>query len=115
VGVTLIALVLIGMSQWTTIKIKGPGGIDIDLTQLRQQIEETARAVDAVADVAGNNTRVSEGNRQQLLSLTEQLGSKQVIAPAAASAARSTLTALPKADTTRLHSTRLNLRKVVPR
>lgn len=113
VGVTLVGVVLIGMSQWTTIRIKG-AGLDIDLRTLQAQITETAAAVDAVAEATVSTAAQVETTQTQLLEVTEQLERRQLLVPSTLSDIRGRMEAAPQADTTRVNAVRENIRLRLP-
>ena len=104
VAVTLIALVMIGMSQWTTIKIKG-AGLDIDLSTL-------ARAVDTLAAQSVNTANVSETTRQGLLKLTDQLGRRNVLDRSSATSVTEPVRDAAKIDTAALKRVRVQLERM---
>jgi hypothetical protein len=84
IGVMVIGLVLIGMSQWNSITL-----------------EATAAAAAVVAHEAQNNAAAVEVTRRQLATLTTQLETRS-LSPQSATAIRSAIEAAPRADTNRL-------------
>ena len=112
VGVSLVGLILIGMSQWTNIKVKG-GGVDIDLSTLREQVNKTATAVDAVAKEANSTAAVANETRDQLLSLSTQLERRDVLPAANTRAMRDSLVGTPRIDTTAVTAARRHLNQII--
>jgi len=111
VAITVVGVVLIGMSQWNSIKIDA-GGVSIDLTTIKTQIQQTATAVDQVAEQAERTAAAAETTRQQLVALTGQLGAKRVLTPAALQPIHTSLNAVPRVDVTRLRTARENMRRI---
>jgi hypothetical protein len=111
VAVTLVGLVLIGMSQWTTIKINA-GGASIDLRTLRAQVQETAAAAEEVASQAQQAAAAAETTREQVAVLARQLETRNVLPSAAARSIRATLDTAPRADLERLRSAQEDLGRV---
>jgi hypothetical protein len=112
VAVTLLGLLLIGMSQWTTIKIKG-AGIDIDLSTLQRQLSETAEAVDALAEETVNAAAAAETTREQLLTLSNQLERQRVLPPSLTRPLRDSLRTGPRIDTAVVNAARVRLRPII--
>jgi hypothetical protein len=114
VGSAAIGFILIGMSQWTTIKIKA-GGVDIDLSAIQAQLDETATAVDSVAGQSVRTAAVAEATREQLVTLSGQLADRQVLPRAAVNSVQRSLSVHPKLDTTRVITARTTLRPPIRR
>lgn len=98
IGVMVIGLVLIGMSQWNSITFKAGG---VEFAALQKQLEATAAAAAVVAHEAQNNAAAVEVTRRQLATLTTQLETRS-LSPQSATAIRSAIEAAPRADTNRL-------------
>ncbi|MCJ8502977.1 hypothetical protein [Desulfatitalea alkaliphila] len=107
--VTLIGLVLIGMSQWTTIKVAGPG---FDLELLRDQIMKTAAATEEVAEQVQQAVAGFDATKVQIANLTEHLQARAVLAPADAVMIRQKLDRVPQIDVNRLKNARTSLRRI---
>jgi hypothetical protein len=101
----VVGLILIGMSQWSTIKIKG-AGLEVDISQI-------ASAVDKVAEEAVTNAAAVETTRQQLLTLSRQLENNQTLSVTNARALRDSLNKVPAADTVAVNRARIDLRTAV--
>ena len=112
VGVSLVGLILIGMSQWTTIKVKG-GGVDIDIRTLQEQVTRTASAVDAVAQEANSTAAVANETREQLLVLSTQLERRDVLPSASSRALRDSLGRAPRIDTAAVNAARLQMNEII--
>jgi len=110
-GVALIGGVLIGMSQWSSIKISA-GGVSVDLQVLKAQVQQTAVAAEEIATQAQQTAVSVETTREQVAALTEQLQSRNVLSDAAARPIRAKLDAAPRADLSRLRAARENLDRV---
>jgi hypothetical protein len=98
-GVTIIGLVLIGMSQWSSFSLKAGG---LELQAVQKQLRETVAAAAEVADEAHNSAAAAETTRQQVASLTAQLAARNLVTPQASAAIRRALDAAPRSDTIRL-------------
>jgi hypothetical protein len=101
----LVGLIMIGMSQWATISVKG-AGIEIELAAI-------AQAVDAVAEEAISAATAVEATKQQLLSLSTSLERSQTITRADAGAIRDSLRAVPTVDPRAVIDARRTLRQSV--
>lgn len=110
VMITLVGLVLIGMSQWSNIKISAAGAT---VEVVRDEIKKTAEAVDQVAAQAQLAAGAVEATRQQLASLTDLLESKQVLSAATAQPIRAKLEAAPRTDVMKLGTARESLKRVI--
>ena len=110
VMITLVGLVLIGMSQWSNIKISAAGAT---VEVVRDEIKKTAEEVDQVAAQAQLAAGAVEATRQQLASLTDLLESKQVLSAATTQPIRAKLEAAPRADVMKLGTARENLKRVI--
>ena len=98
VALAVIGLVLIGMSQWTSIRIKG-GGVDIDLSALERQVHATAAAVQTLAEETVATAAVAESTRDQLQTLAVDLRRSNVVSAAFANTLTDSLAARPDVDT----------------
>ncbi len=103
IGVTLVGLVLIGMSQWSTIKLKA-GGVDVEveLKALKKQVQETAAATADVATETRNAAAGADVTRRQVAILTSQLAERALVAPQASIDIQSALRSAPQFDEKRL-------------
>jgi hypothetical protein len=101
VGATAVGMVLIGMSQWTSITLKA-GGVDVELQALQKQLDSTAASAAVVSDEAHKAAAAADVARQQITTLTTQLATKGVLTPQSANAIRTALAVAPHSDTTRL-------------
>src|SRR5262249_31481902 len=106
VMVTIVGLVLIGMSQWSSIKLTAAG---VTLEVLRDQIRQTAAAADEVAAQAENAAAGVEATKRQLAHLTQLLETKQVLPATAAQPIRAQLSAVPSVDRAKLATARSKL------
>ncbi|HJU73551.1 MAG TPA: hypothetical protein VJ717_07380 [Gemmatimonadaceae bacterium] len=104
VAVTLVSLVMIGMSQWSTIRIKG-GGIDIDLTTL-------AAAVDTLAAQGVITANAIDSTRRGLVKLTDQLGDRNVLPRPSINSVLEPLRAAPRIDTAALNRNRTRVGRI---
>ena len=109
VGVLLIALVLIGMSQWSNIEIEGGG---IKIKALRDAIRETAAAADEVAAQAEQAAAGVAATKEQLASLTQQIENSHVLSPNLTKPIQARLSAAPIVDRAKLAMARANLRRL---
>jgi hypothetical protein len=114
VTITLVGVILIGLTQWTTIKFKS-GGLDVELSTLKQQLKQTAAAVDAVAAETETAAQATEAGRQELRSLVNQLGSHNVLPPVALQPVRASLDTLHKVDFSKIRMAREDLRRITVR
>jgi hypothetical protein len=110
VMVSMVGLVLIGMSQWSSIKITA-GGATIEA--VRAEITKTAAAAEEVAAQAQQAAEAVEATKKQLASLTDLLETRQVLPAAAAEPIRARLAAAPNVDLTKLGKARATLRDVI--
>lgn len=110
VMVSMVGLVLIGMSQWSSIKITAAGAT---LEVVRAEIRQTAAAADEVAAQAEQAAAAVEATKQQLASLTGLLETRQVLPAAAAQPIRARLAAAPNVDLTKLGTARATLKRVI--
>lgn len=111
VGITLIGLVLIGMSQWSSIKIT-TAAFSVDLQVLKAQVEQTAAAAAEIATQTQQTAASVETTREQIAVLTRQLESRNLLSEAAVRPIRATLEAAPRADLSRLRAVRENLDRI---
>ena len=109
IAVTLIGLVLIGMSLWSKVEIEGGG---IKITVLRTALTETAAAADEVAAQAEQAAAAAEATRRQLASLTQLMENRGLLAPAVTRSIQQQLAEVPAFDRTRLERARLDLRRL---
>jgi hypothetical protein len=112
VMVTLVGLILIGMSQWSTIKITAAGAT---VEVARDEIRTTAEAVDAVAEQTQQAAAAVEATRQQLSNLTAMLENRQVLSAAAVQPIRTELSTAPRIDAAKLKEVRDSLKRVIKR
>jgi hypothetical protein len=106
VMVTIVGLVLIGMSQWSSIKLTGAG---VTLEVLRDQITQTAAAADEVAAQAENAAAGLEATKRQVANLAQLLETKQVLPATAVQPIRAQLSAVPSVDRSKLATARSKL------
>ena len=99
IGVTFVGLALVGMSQWSTLRLKAPG---LEFEAIRAKLDSTISAAEVVAGEAQNAAAAAEATRQQVSTLTSQLATHNLIPPTASIAIRRALDAAPRTDTTRL-------------
>src|SRR5262245_10038663 len=86
VGVLGIGFLLIGMSQWTSLKFKA-GGVEFDAVQsLQKQIDATANSAASIGQQAQKTAAAEDITRQQLATLTKQLESTRSLPSQSASA-----------------------------
>lgn len=111
IGLALVGLVMIGMSQWSTIRISG-GGMDIDISTLQRQVAETAEAVDALAEETVATANVAETTRDQLLSLSSELQRARTLPTGVTGAIRDSLTAAPHVDTANIRNLRSSMARI---
>ena len=109
VAVTLIAVVLIGMSQWSSIEIEGGG---IKIKTLSKAIGETAAAADEVAAQAEQAADAVAATKEQLASLTQQIEDSHVLSPRLTQPIQARLSAAPVVDRQKLARARMDLRRV---
>ena len=110
-GVALIGLVLIGMSQWSSIKIS-TAGVSVDLQVVKAQLEQTAAAAEEIATQAQQTAASVQTTREQVAALTQQLQSRNVLSDAALRPIRAKLDAAPRADSIRLRTAREKLDRI---
>lgn len=109
VTVTLIGLVLIGMSQWSSIKLTAAG---VTLEALTNNVKQMAAAAEEVATQAEQAAAGVETTRQQLVGLSQELETKQVLPPAVVRPIQSKLYNMPRADLSKLAKARADLRSL---
>jgi len=110
VMVSMVAVVLIGMSQWSSIKITAAGAT---LEVVRDQIRQTAAVADEVAAQAQQAAATVEATKQQLANLTDLLETRHVLPAAATQPIRAQLAAAAKVDLTKLRTARATLSRVI--
>lgn len=113
-GVALVGLVLIGMSQWTSIKVNTPGG-SVEFAALQKDVKQTAEAADELATQAQETAASVETTRQQVTALTQQLQNNKVLTATAVAPIRAKLETAPRADVSRLRIAKDNLSRVTNR
>jgi hypothetical protein len=106
----MVAVVLIGMSQWSSIKITAAGAT---LEVVRDQIRQTAAVADEVAAQAQQAAATVEATKQQLANLTDLLETRHVLPAAATQPIRAQLAAAAKVDLTKLRTARATLSRVI--
>jgi hypothetical protein len=109
VMVTIVGLVLIGMSQWSSIKLTAAG---VTLEVLRHEIRQTAAAADEVAAQAQNAAAGVEATKRQLANLTQLLETRQVLPATLAQPIRAQLSAVPSLDRSKLAAAREALNRI---
>jgi len=115
--VVVVGMVLIGMSQWSTITLKGAG---VEFQAVRAKLDSTVSAAAEVAGEAQNAAAAAEATRQQVTTLTSQLAARNLVSPAASAAIRGALDAAPHADIAKLRVAtdrlrRLNVSQIRPK
>lgn len=106
VVVTVIGLILLTLSQWSSIRLSAAG------TTL-ELVKETAAAADQVAAQTQQTAAALETTRQQLSALAAQLGAKNVLTAPTLHAMQSTLAAVPRVDVNRVLEARRTLTRIV--
>jgi len=109
VVVTMVGLVLIGMSQWSSIKFTAAGAT---LEVLRHEIRRTAAAAEEVAAQAEETAAAVEATKLQLASLTGLLETRQVLPATMAQPIRAKLSAVPSVDLSKLRTARGDLKRL---
>lgn len=107
ITVCLIAFGLIGMSQWSSIKITAEG-----IEVLRDELKQTATAAEEVAAQVEQTATAVEATKEQLTALAAHLASQHVLSAAAIQPIRVRLAALPTLDLTKLNAARTTLNRV---
>jgi len=111
VGAALFGLVLIGMSQWTSIKISA-AGFSVDLQAVKAQVKQTAAAAEELATQAQQTAASVETTREQVATLAQQLQTKNILSDAAVRPIRARLDTAPRAGVNRLRAVKENLSRV---
>jgi hypothetical protein len=112
VMITAIGLILIGMSQWSSITLSGMG---IEIKAMRQEIAQTAAAADEVAAQAEQAAAGIEATKEQLTSLTHELDTRQVLPVAVTEMIRARLSTVRNVDVSKLNAARTDLKAVIRR
>ncbi len=108
-GAIVVGLILVGMSQWSSITFKGMG---LEFQALRARMDSVATTAAEVANQAGNAAAAVEVARQQLNVLTTQLESRNVVSPQALEGIRRAMANAPHPDTASLRTATDRLRKL---
>jgi hypothetical protein len=109
VAVTLIGLVMIGMSQWSTIEIEGGG---IKFKALKEQVRAAAEAAEEVAAQAELAATSAETTRQQLADLTGQIERHRVLPPTLTRSIQQRILTAPTVDRAKLARARVDLQRI---
>lgn len=119
VMVTLIGLILIGMSQWSTIRLTTAGTtvelLREELQQTQNELQQTAAAVDAVAAQAQQAAVAVEETNRQIVTVADLLAENQVLSADAVEPIQSKLESVPKIDPMELNTARETLQGVMNR
>lgn len=108
VMVTVVGLVLIGMSQWNSIKLTVG---EATLEAIREELNSTKDATNEVAEQVEQAAKAVETTRMQLLSLNDQLKTSRVLPDSVTVSIQEKLSSAPQVDLTKLGLLRKNLSK----
>lgn len=114
IAVSAIGLVLIGMSQWTQVKVVA-GGVTIELQALKADIQKTAAAAEVVAVQAQHAADSVHQVKQQLADVTRLLDASHVVPAPRTQEIRDRLSQAPTVDRSQLDSARASLRQLMRR
>jgi len=109
VAVTVVAMILIGMSQWSNIQFEAFG---IKFAALTKAINMTAAAADEVAAQTEQAAAEIAATREQLASLTQQIANTHVLSPGATAGIQTQLSTPPKIDLEKLKKARTDLERI---
>ncbi len=126
VMVTLIGLILIGMSQWSTIRLTTAGTtVELlreelqetqnELQETQNELQQTAAAVDAVAAQAQQAAVAVEETSRQIVNFADLLEERRVLSPDAVEPIRAEIESAPKIDPMELDTARETLQGVMNR
>lgn len=119
VTVTLVGLILIGMSQWSTIRLTTAGTtvelLKNELQQTRNELQQTAAAVDKVAAQAQQAAAAVEETNRQIVNFADLLEERQVLSADAVEPIRAELESVPKINLMELDTARETLQGVMNR
>lgn len=108
VGVTVVGLVLIGMSQWSQISLKAAG---VELSALAEVAKASAELGDEVNKLASSVSTT----KAQLSVVARQLEDRNVLTPAVTGSIRGALESAPRVDTAQVRATSARLREIQTR
>lgn len=110
-GFTAFGVLLIGMSVWSQVKIQvNEQGLSFEV--LRQQVQQTAEEVLAVAEQVDVAAQALEDNRMRLTSLAGTLVRRDLVPQAEIQRILGPEADIPHVDRERLENTRLRLEDV---
>jgi hypothetical protein len=112
IAVTLVAFVLIGMSQWTSIKISAAGAT---VEALKEAVKQTAIAADEVAAQAEQAAAGVQATQKQIENLSSLLESRRVLGSEAVRQIKTELKAAPDVDLNKMRIARESLGQVIRR
>jgi hypothetical protein len=117
VMVTLVGLIFIGMSQWSTIRLTTAGTtvelLKNELQQTRDELQQTAAAVDTVAAQAQQAAAAVEETNQQIVNFADLLEERRVLSADAVEPIRAELEGVPKINLRELDTARETLQGVM--
>jgi hypothetical protein len=109
VAVTMVGMALIGMTQWSSIKITAQG---IEVQRIAENTRKIAAAVDEVAAQTEQAEAGIEATRQQVVALTAELETRHVLPSESSRAIGVHLSAVPRIDRSKLAAARSALQGV---
>lgn len=112
IAVSVVAFAMIGMSQWTTIKIEA-GGAKMEVT--REEVLQIAAATNELADQAENVAAAIEVSKAQIRDVLNVLENRDILSAAAAQPIRHRLNTAPTIDIDRIQEARSEMWRVMER
>jgi len=100
---SVVGLVLVGLSIWSGVKIKvGEGGLEAEFQRLSRQVEAVAQANETVIQEVKKIATVTETGKQQFIELTRVLEAQRVAKPTQLENIRKPVLTAPTVDLKRL-------------
>lgn len=112
IALALVGFVLIGSSQWSSIKLTAAGASVEVVTKLQADIQRTAEAAGTVAAQAEQAAAAAEANSREVATLVRALDGQRVLNAAATRPILTGLAAVPRLDMQRLATARATLDSV---
>jgi hypothetical protein len=112
IALALVGFVLIGFSQWSSIKLTAAGASVEVVTKLQADVQRTAEAAGTVAAQAEQAAAAVEANSREVATLVRALDGQRVLNAAATRPILTGLAAVPRLDMQRLATARATLDSV---
>jgi hypothetical protein len=97
-GVVLLGVILIGMSQWSSIKVNA-GGNSVELLAFEKKLDSAVTATADLAVATRNAANSAETAKSQISELTTVLAQRNLVSPEASAKVQDAIKASPAADT----------------